>query len=282
MVRCRPIGVFDSGVGGFTVVREICRQMPGEEILYFADTAHVPYGPRPADELIRFAIDITGFLVAQGAKMILVACNTSSSLALDVLQERFPVPIVGVVQPGAEEAVRQTRNGRVGVLATEATIRKGAHAAKIRELSNEIEVFGQACPRFVPLVESGCFAGPEAYAAAKEYVTPLIDAGVDTIIFGCTHYPFLEPVIRSITGDQITLVDPACQTVARGQAILQKLRLTCRDPYGKALHHRFYVSGDRDDFYASGRALLDPDLLEDVRPVVLDQWQEKEAESASA
>ncbi|ABZ83077.1 glutamate racemase, putative [Heliomicrobium modesticaldum Ice1] len=276
MQRCQPIGIFDSGVGGLTVAREVFRQMPGEEILYFADTAHVPYGPRPASELIRFALEITDFLVAEGAKLILVACNTSSSLALDIIRERHKVPVVGVVDPGAEEAVRLSRNGRIGVLATEATIRKGAHSRRVGELNSAMQVFGQACPRFVPLVESGRYSGDEARAASKQYLAPLIEAGVDTIVLGCTHYPFLEPVIREVIGEKITLIDPACQTVAQGKALMERGIIPFRDPRGPKPRHRFYVSGDPVSFARVGGALLGVPLDNDTRQVCLDGILERE------
>ncbi|QGG49356.1 glutamate racemase [Heliorestis convoluta] len=269
MRRCQPIGLFDSGVGGLTVAQEIFRQLPHEEILYYADTAHVPYGPRPAEELIHFATEITAFLVSQGAKMILVACNTSSSLALQMLQERFPVPIIGVVDPGAQEAVRITQNGRVGVLATEATIRKGAHSMRIQELDRSIQVIGQACPRYVPLVESGQYLSAEAEQASRLYLQPLMDASVDTIILGCTHYPYLEPSIRKVIGDNIHLIDPARQTVARGIALIESGLVPARDSrYGKPCH-RYYVSGDLQAFRQVGGPLIGMHLLTDIRQVSL-------------
>ncbi|MBC9783007.1 glutamate racemase [Heliobacterium chlorum] len=276
MIRCQPIGVFDSGVGGFTVAREVFRQLPGEEILYFADTAHVPYGPRPADELIRFAFEIVTFLISEGAKLILVACNTSSSLALDLLQERFSVPIVGVVNPGAEEAVSVSKNGRIGVLATEATIRKGAHAQRIFELNGRAKVFGQACPRFVPLVETGSYLGSEARQASREYLTPLLEKNIDTIILGCTHYPFLEPIIRDTIGEEIALVDPACQTVAQGKELIEKGIVSPRDPRLGKPRHRFYVSGDPQAFIRVGSPLIGGRLLSDVQQVCLDGILDRE------
>ncbi|MBM7865338.1 glutamate racemase [Heliobacterium gestii] len=276
MKRCQPIGIFDSGVGGLTVAREVFRQMPGEEILYFADTAHVPYGPRPAAELIRFALEITDFLVDEGAKLILVACNTSSSLALDLIRERCTVPVVGVVHPGAEEAVRLTRNGRIGVLATEATIRKGAHRERVAEINREMRVFGQACPRFVPLVESGRYHSEEARLACQQYVAPLLEADVDTIVLGCTHYPFLAPVIREAIGEKITLIDPACQTVAQGKALMEKGIIPVRDPRGPKPRHRFYVSGEAESFGRVGGALLGLSLVNDTRHVCLDGILDRE------
>ncbi|KAB2952579.1 glutamate racemase [Heliorestis acidaminivorans] len=270
MRRCQPIGLFDSGVGGFTVAQEIFRQLPHEEILYYADTAHVPYGPRSVEELIRFATEITTFLVSQGAKMILVACNTSSSLALQILQERFHVPIVGVVDPGAQEAVKTTRNGRVGVLATEATIRKGAHGMRIQELDSSIQVYGQACPLYVPLVESGKYLSKEAEEASRLYLEPLMKASVDTIILGCTHYPYLEPSIRKIIGDAVHLIDPARQTVAQGKYLIENGIVPARDSrYGKP-HHHFYVSGDLQSFRQVGGPLIGAPILQDLRQVSLD------------
>ncbi|MDD4587425.1 MAG: glutamate racemase [Heliobacteriaceae bacterium] len=269
-----PIGVFDSGIGGFTVVREIFHQLPDEEIIYFGDTAHVPYGPRPAEELIRFATEITQFLVSQKAKMIVVACNTSSSLALDRLRAKFRLPIVGVVNPGADEAVRVTCNGRVGVLATEATIRKGMHRQRINEKSSQIKVFGQACPSYVPFVEAGKCRGPEVEQATREYLQPLLAADVDTIILGCTHYPFLQPVIRAVVGDEVLLIDPACHTVLQVKELIQRGVVSARDPLTGPPVHRFFVSGDQAAFVRVGGPLLGKPIAENVRQVCLDSSPE--------
>jgi glutamate racemase len=208
-----PIGIFDSGVGGLTVLQELKRKLPAVPTVYFGDTAHLPYGSKSVDELIHFADVITGFLVEQGSGVIVDACNSTSSVALDFLKKKYPLPIIGVVEPGVDAALKITRNRKVGLIATEATVKSGAHCRLIASLDPAIEVFSQACPLFVPLVEAGEIDTPAVYRAAREYLAPLQAAGVDTLILGCTHYPFLLPVIGEILGPRVALVDPAQETV---------------------------------------------------------------------
>ena len=261
-----PIGVFDSGVGGLTVVREIFRQIPHGDILYFGDTAHVPYGPRRREELIRFADKICQFLIDQGARVIVDACNSTSAVALDFLQEKYDVPIIGVIEPGVETALAQSRNGKVGLIATEATVSSKAHKQKIEQVAPEVVLVSQACPLFVPLVEQGKVSSPEALEAAKRYLAPLKDMGIDSLILGCTHYPFLAVTLQEVLGSSITLVDPAKETVHRLKEIIEQL------PQGEQDHnrHRYFVSGDPVVFSEVGNQLMDKYCLDAVEKVELD------------
>ena len=209
--RAEPIGVFDSGVGGLTVVSALMRRLPGESILYLGDTARLPYGSKSASTVARYTRRNVDFLVARGVKAVVVACNTASALALDELEADLPV--WGVVEPGAETAVAVSK-GRVGVLATESTIRSDAYGRAIRRLDPAIEVLSRTCALFVPLVEEGWSDDPVAELVARRYLEPLLAAGVDTLVLGCTHYPVLAPILRRIAGPEVELVDSA-EAIAR-------------------------------------------------------------------
>lgn len=249
-----PIGVFDSGVGGLTVWREIVRQLPAEHTLYFADQAHIPYGQRPLDEVRRFTAAITRFLLAQGAKIIVVACNTASGAALHALRETFPnVPFVGM-EPAVKPAVEHTRTGVVGVIATPATFEGDLFAGLVARFGDGVDLRIQACPGLVEAVEAGALDTPETEALLRRYLTPLLDAGIDQLVLGCTHYPFLSATIQRIVGPGVTLIDPA-PAVARqvGRVLAQHGLLA---PAGQPERHRFYTSGDPAAFSALARALI--------------------------
>lgn len=256
------IGVFDSGVGGLTVVNEIWRQLPEDEVIYFGDTKHVPYGSRPVNELVGFASGITEFLLQQGAQVIVVACNTSASVSLANLQNVYRgIPIIGVVEPGARAALHTSRNGRIGVIATEATVKSGSYRKYIQELDNRTEVFMQACPLFVPLVEAGVANTEQAKEIAKTYLKPLKDKQVDTLILGCTHYPYLSSLIQEIMGPWVSIVDPAQETVRDLGTLLQALPPPERSVPAfagskPAVQNRFYVSGAPDLFAKVGNNFL--------------------------
>ncbi len=277
MTGTHNIGIFDSGVGGLTVVREVLEQLPGQQVIYFGDTLHVPYGSRPVDQLISFAESITNFLLNQGAQMIIIACNTSASVSMGHLRSRFPVPIIGVVHPGARSAAKLTRNKKVGVIATEATIKSGSHAKYMGLLDPNIQVFGQACPLFVPLVEAGLADSPKAKDVAATYLKPLQKQGIDTLILGCTHYPFLSPVIQEILGPGVELIDPARETVREAGEILEELHplepvLPAFGGSGVNLDNYYYVSGDPELFQAVGSPFLSGRMNE-VAKAELD-WNE--------
>ncbi|KKM08990.1 glutamate racemase [Clostridiales bacterium PH28_bin88] len=270
IIECAPLGVFDSGVGGLTVAGEIFRQLPAEEIVYLGDTAHVPYGPRAVEELIGFADEIVDFLISQGAKAIVDACNTTSSVALEFLLSKYDIPIIGVVEPGVKAALRHTVSGRVGVIATEATIMSAAHRRKVQQLEPAVQVYGQACPLFVPLVESGETNSGKVRQVAREYLAPLMDQGIDTLILGCTHYPFLVPVLKEVLGPDVNLVDPAWETVRQLGRLLEEKGLTGRDKGTVSPQHRFYVTGAVEPFREVGQRLLGTGyLLERVMQVTL-------------
>ncbi|MDE1921334.1 MAG: glutamate racemase [Candidatus Omnitrophica bacterium] len=204
-----PIGVFDSGLGGLTVVKEIIRHLPFEQIVYFGDTARVPYGTKSAETIIRYAREIVGALLKYKVKMVVVACNTASSLALDVLKKEFDLPVLGVIEPGARKAAAVTRNKKVGVIATSSTVKSGRYADKITACDKKIAVTSMACPLFVPLVEEGWFAHEVTYRIAREYLKGMKKKKIDTLILGCTHYPLLKGVLHDVMGPRVQLVDSA-------------------------------------------------------------------------
>jgi glutamate racemase len=206
-VRARPIGVFDSGIGGLTVVRALTRRLPHENIVYFGDTARVPYGPKSPQVVREYAAQDADFLMSHKVKMVIVACNTVSAVALDVVQKRSRVPVVGVILPGAASAVATTRNRRVGIIGTAATVNSNAYGHAIRQIDPTVEVFAQTCPLFVPLAEEGWLEHPVTYMVAKEYLFPLQLQKIDTIILGCTHYPVLRGPISAASDRRVTLID---------------------------------------------------------------------------
>ncbi len=240
----RPIGVFDSGVGGLTVVKELIRQLPGEDIVYFGDTARVPYGIKSKETVIRFSIENILFLLKQEVKLICVACNTVSSVALPVIKSHFKVPIVGVITPGVREAVYATQNRRIGVIGTRGTIRSRTYELEIKQLDPTVKVITQACPLFVPFVEEGWLSGEVVLEVAKTYLKPLKGAGVDTVILGCTHYPILKPIIKEVLRN-VTLIDSAKQVAMEVKKILVQEGLLNKGHRGK---HRFYVSDNPEWF----------------------------------
>jgi len=208
-----PIGIFDSGVGGLTVARAIRDQLPRESLLYVGDTLHSPYGPKPIADVRRYGLEVLDTLVEQGVKMLVVACNTASAALLHDARERYDVPVVEVIRPAVRTAIAATRSGRIGVIGTAGTIGSGAYQDMLG-ISPGIEVFTAACPRFVEFVESGVTESPEVREVAAGYLQPLVDAGVDTVVLGCTHYPFLKGVIRYVMGPDVTLVSSDSETAS--------------------------------------------------------------------
>ncbi len=213
----RPIGVFDSGIGGLTVVSALRRLLPEESIYYIGDTARVPYGGKSPTTVQRYSLEIASLLIREDAKTIVVACNTASSLALPALEAQLPVSITGVIAPGAKAAVAATRNGHVGVIGTRATVKSGAYERALRALSPDVRVSAAACPLLVPLIEEGWLASDITDDVLMHYLRPLVDAGIDTLVLGCTHYPLLRPAIARLLGDSVALVDSAenCATAVR-------------------------------------------------------------------
>ena len=205
----KAIGIFDSGVGGLTVYKAIRNAFPEEDIIYFGDTARVPYGPKSPNTIIEYSLQNARFLLQQGIKILIIACNTSSAVALPALQKLTDIPIIGVIEPGAEQAAKTTINNRIGVIGTEGTINSGAYPAAIKKFLPEVQIFSVACPLFVPLAEEGWLEHPAAELITKEYLTPLKEHKIDTLVLGCTHYPLLSKIIQQVMGQEVTLVDSA-------------------------------------------------------------------------
>jgi len=240
-----PIGVFDSGVGGLTVVKELIRQLPAEDIVYFGDTARVPYGIKSKETVIRFSIENILFLLKHKVKFICVACNTVSSFALPEIKNNFRVPIVGVITPGAREAVYATRNKRVGVIGTKGTIKSRAYEDEIKQFDPKVKVTAVACPLFVPFVEEGWLSGEVVTTVVRQYLKPLKAAGVDTLILGCTHYPLLKGVISEVMGKNVTLIDSAKQVAIEVHKILSNEGLLNEKGKGE---RNFFVSDNPEWF----------------------------------
>lgn len=257
-----PIGVFDSGVGGLTVAREIMRQMPNERIIYFGDTARVPYGSKSRETVTRFSEQIVRFLQTFQVKTIVVACNTASAYALDSLEKNIDIPIIGVVKPGAKVAAEATRNGRIGVIATEATIGSQIYSKYIQELNQNVTIYEKACPLFVPLVEEGLWEDPVTDEIARRYLTELIDIDIDTLILGCTHYPLIRSTLGRIVGDRVTLVNPAYETAIELKAMLKELRLLSEETPGLGSNkYQFYVSDKAEKFMRFANSIIKYGIL---------------------
>ena len=250
----KPIGVFDSGIGGLTVVKALMQDLPGESIVYFGDTARVPYGSKSKATIVKFSLENVEFLLRVGVKCIVIACNTSSSWALPTLRKYFKVPIIGVIRPGAVAAVRQTRTKRIGVIGTSATIHSRAYEATIKRIDPTMAVFSQRCPLFVPLVEEGWLNGTICGAVAEEYLRPLQQQQIDTLILGCTHYPLLTATIQQVMGPEVALVDSAKQTVVEVRGVLMGTDLL----HDRKLQprYRFFVTDEPDHFTALGERFL--------------------------
>jgi glutamate racemase len=250
----RPVGVFDSGVGGLTVLHECLVTMPHEDFVYLGDHARLPYGPRPLDEVRRFAREIGAFLEGQEVKLIVVACNTATSAALPLLQEELAVPVVAVLAPEAHAAVQATRNRRVGLLATEGTVESGRYRELVRGLDAGVSFHPVACPRLVPLIEGDDPYAEETETAVREYAAPLKEAGVDTVILGCTHYPLIRPIFQRVFGRDVTLVFSAEET-AREVAETLARKGAENDPDREG-SYRFLTTGDPATFREMGRRFL--------------------------
>ena len=257
-----PIGVFDSGIGGLTVAREIMRQMPNEKIIYFGDTARVPYGNKSQETVTRFSEQIVRFLNTFQVKTIVVACNTASAYALDTLEKESEIPMIGVVKPGAKAAVEATRNGRIGVIATAATIGSKIYSKYITELNSDVTIHGKACPLFVPLVEEGLWDDPVTNEIARRYLAELIDIDIDTLILGCTHYPLIRTALGRIMGDRVTLVNPAYETAIELKAMLQEMDLLNEETPGLGSNqYEFYVSDKAEQFVRFANSIIKYGIL---------------------
>lgn len=257
-----PIGVFDSGVGGLTVAREIMRQIPNEKIIYFGDTARVPYGSKSKETVTRFSRQIVRFLRAHQVKTIVVACNTASAYALDELEKETDIPIIGVVKPGAKVAAEVTKNGKIGVIATEATIGSQMYTKYIKELNRQVTIYGKACPLFVPLVEEGLWQDPVTDEIARRYLAELIDIDIDTLILGCTHYPLIRSTVGRIMGEKVTLVNPAYETARELKDLLTQMDILNEEAPGLGENqYQFYVSDGAEKFKTFANSIIKYGIL---------------------
>lgn len=257
-----PIGIFDSGVGGLTVARAIIDQLPNESIIYVGDTAHSPYGPKPIAKVREYALAVMDDLVAQGVKLLVIACNTASAAVLRDARERYThgqgIPVVEVIQPAARAAVRQTRNKRVGVIGTVGTIKSKAYEDAFAAAST-LELFTRSCPRFVEFVEAGVTSSPELFRVAEEYLAPLKEAGVDTVVLGCTHYPLMSAAIQHVLGSEVTLVSSAEETAFDVFDILVKHKLL-RESMTPPSYHFEATGSSKTEFLTLARRFLGPEV----------------------
>ncbi|MGI9140807.1 MAG: glutamate racemase [Gemmatimonadaceae bacterium] len=251
--RDAPIGVFDSGLGGLTVVRELIRQLPNESIIYFGDTARVPYGPKGPNTVVRYSQDVAAFLRTQGVKAIVVACNTATAHALPTLVAEQSVPVIGVIEPGSRAAVRVSRDGRIGVIGTRGTVRSLAYDKAIMRLAPRATVTTAACPLFVPLIEEGWLDSEPTRIVARGYLEPFTDGRIDTLVLGCTHYPLLKTIIGQTVGRDVRLIDSAEETAAETARVLRENEL---EATGSNAHYRFVASDDPEQFLAVGQRFL--------------------------
>lgn len=255
-MRDRPIGVFDSGIGGLTVVRALLEELPQESIIYFGDTARVPYGPKSAETVRRYALQIGEWLVAQGVKCVVVACNTATAHALTALQATLPVPVIGVIEPGAQAATAVSRRRAVGVIGTAGTIASGAYERALRAIDPAIRIQALACPLFVPLVEEGWLEHPATRLIVHEYLAPLRAADIDTLVLGCTHYPLLAPAIAVEAGPGVQLIDSAHETALATARLLRTTDAARADDAASVPVHRFVASDAPTHFLTLGRRFL--------------------------
>ncbi|AGB40470.1 glutamate racemase [Halobacteroides halobius DSM 5150] len=239
MEQDKPIVLFDSGVGGLTIAKEIINQFPQEKIIYFGDTAHLPYGEREQEEVEEFVLKIIDYFVNLGAKMVIIACNTATAAGLELARDNFSLPIIGPIDAGVEKAIAGTKNKKIGVIATEGTVDSGAYQEAIKQANSEVEVFVQACPKFVPLVEAGELYSQQVREIAQDYLAPLQEEEVDTLLLGCTHFPYLSKIIKEIMGQEVTLIYPGQSIALKAREILVDKDLMVSSSSGEA---KFYVS----------------------------------------
>ena len=252
-----PIGVFDSGVGGLTVAKEIMRQLPNERIVYFGDTARVPYGGKSKETITKYTKQIIRFLQTYDVKAIAIACGTASACSLEEVEKELDIPIIGVLKPGSEVAADKTRNKRIGVIATESSIHSGMYQKYIQEIDHQIQVFAKACPLFVPLVEEGLWEDPVTTEIARRYLQELKEQDIDTLILGCTHYPLLIKTIGEVMGEDVTLVNLAYETAADLKKLLESrglLNVAATEDY--EVNYRFFVSDVADKFRSFAESIL--------------------------
>lgn len=269
IMKTAPVGVFDSGVGGLTVAREIMRQLPDENIVYFGDTARVPYGSKSKENIIRFSRQIIRFLKTKNVKAIVIACNTASALALDVVKNEFDIPIIGVIVPGARAAVRETRNKKIGVVGTEGTIHSEMYTKVIREMEPEASVLGRPCPLFVPLVEEGFAKHHITDEVIEIYLEEMKHSDIDTMILGCTHYPLLRSKIMAYFGEKVHIVNPAYETALDLKRVLESENAV--NDSGNLNKYEFYVSDAAEKFKQFANSIL-PYNVETITQINIEEY----------
>ena len=242
----QPIGVIDSGVGGLTVAKEIMRQLPNEQIIYLGDNARCPYGPRTAEEVLEFTWELTNFLLAKNIKMLVIACNTATAAALNDINEKLSIPVIGVIRPGARAAIKHSENLRIGVIGTEGTVRSGAYTDALHTINDRVSVTSLACPKFVPVVESGEYTSALVKKVVAESLQPLKGAMIDTLILGCTHYPLLGPVISSTLGKHVKVISSGEETARETSVLLEHHGLLNKSK--EKMEHFFYTTGSKELF----------------------------------
>lgn len=268
-MREKAIGVFDSGVGGLTVAREIMNQLPNEKIVYFGDTARVPYGSKSKETIITFSKQIVQFLYTKQVKAIVIACNTASAFALESLKQEMDIPVIGVIEPGAKAAAETTKNNKIGVIGTVGTVNSGIYTEYLRKIRPEALVYSKACPLFCPLVEENWLYDSVTIETAERYLSDLKGYGVDTLVLGCTHYPLLRHTLQKVMGDKVHLVNPAYETALELKQVLEEQRLSCLE-WGRN-EHEFYVSDGAEKFLTFANTILPCDVVE-TRAVNIEQY----------
>jgi len=266
-LKDKGIGIFDSGVGGLTVAREIMKLLPREKIIYLGDTARVPYGNKSPETVTKFSSQALQFFLAQNVKLIVVACNTVSALSLKTLQQNSPLPLIGVLKPGAKKGVEVTQNKIIGVIGTRATINSRAYSRFIKSLDSKIKVISKSCPLLVPLVEEGWLKNEIAYKVVFFYLKPLLRQGIDTLILGCTHYPLLKDIFQEAAGEGVTLVDSAQEVAGQVKKILQEKNLQRQ---GNFSEHRFFVSDSPGEFARIAKIFLGKEITNNLQEVNLE------------
>ncbi|MDF2821509.1 MAG: murI [Clostridiales bacterium] len=250
----KPIGVFDSGVGGLTVAKEIMKLLPNEKVVYFGDTARVPYGSKSKETVVRYARQIIRFLLTKDVKAIVIACNTACALALDTVKDEFDIPIIGVVKPGVEMALRVTKNKSIGIIGTEGTIKSETYTKLIHKVDSGIQVTGKACPLFVPLVEEGLLKDSITREVASRYLSVLKEQNIDSLVLGCTHYPLITNILQEVMGDKVTLVNPAIETAKELSQLLDEKGI--KSLKLNELGHEFFVSDREEKFEEFAKLIL--------------------------
>lgn len=265
-----PIGVFDSGVGGLTVASEIMKQLPNERIIYFGDTARVPYGNKSKKTIIKYSKQIVNFLLEKNVKAIVIACNTASALALEEIKAQVSIPVIGVVEPGAKTAASVTKNNNMGIIGTKGTISSGIYQELLNKTNPEVNVYGKACPLFVPLVEEGWINDPITFDVARRYLADFMEIDIDTLVLGCTHYPLLRDTISSVLGNRVNLVNPAFETAKTLKDVLISKGIKSHQ---KTSNHEFYVSDGVDQFDTFAEGIL-PHYLKGAKEINIDDYSD--------